>query len=199
MGGRGSGRSSGSGRSTGKCNEYHSIDLAWLKRKGGLRPGYTGNVQWSRCGQPTGNIDYRVEQSGLLLSYRTRSHGGEWRNVSEHVSFSQTKTEFNGQRRWFLCPGCGRRCRILYGGSYFRCRRCHQLKYESQYEQSFGRAASMSHKLREKLGYSGTLVEPFPPKPIGMHWKTYWQAEERDAELQQRWELGLIGWMNRLK
>jgi hypothetical protein len=33
-----------------------SVDLAWLRRKGCLRPGYSGNLTWSRCGTQTGNI-----------------------------------------------------------------------------------------------------------------------------------------------
>jgi hypothetical protein len=34
----------------------HSVDLAWLRRKGFLCPGYSGNLTWSRCGTQTGNI-----------------------------------------------------------------------------------------------------------------------------------------------
>jgi len=197
MGGRGSGRHGG--LSAGKCHEHHSVDLAWLRRKGYLRPGYSGSVTWSRFGQKTGFIDYRVETDGLRLIYRTRPHGGDWQGVNELIAFSATRANFGGFRKWFLCPSCSRRCRILYGGARFRCRRCYRLKYESQYEPAFGRAASRVHKLRERLGASGSLDDPFPPKPKGMHWKTYRRLEALDEHLQNQWAVGIMGWMGRLE
>ena len=188
MGGRGSGRHGG--LSANKCHEYHSIDLARLRRKGCLRPGFSGSVTWSRCGQKTGSIDYRVEVEGLRLIYRTRPHGGDWQSVNEFIPFAPTRANFGGFRNWFVCPSCTRRCRILYGGSRFRCRRCYRLKYESQYEPAFGRAASRVHKLRERLGVSGSLDEPFPLKPKGMHWKTYRRLEAKEAYLAARYNSG---------
>ena len=197
MGGCGSGRHGG--LSAGKCHEHHSVDLAWLRRKGYLRPGYSGSVTWSRFGQKIGFIDYRVETDGLRLIYRTRRHGGAWQGVNELIPFSATRTNFGGFRKWFLCPSCDRRCRILYGGARFRCRRCYRLKYESQYEPVFGRAASRVHKLRECLGASGSLDDPFPAKPKGMHWKTYRRLEALDEHLQNQWAVGIMGWMGRLE
>ena len=46
------------------------------------------------------------------------------------ISYRETRTCFGGRRRWFECPGCGRACRVLFGGP-FRCRRCHGLHYTS--------------------------------------------------------------------
>jgi hypothetical protein len=65
----------------------------------------------------------------------------------------------------------------------YRCRKCYQLKYESQYEQIFGSATNQRHKLRKRLGQVGSLEDPFPPKPKGMHWKTYRQLEALDRQL----------------
>ena len=70
---------------------------------------------------------------------------------------------------------------------------------ESQYEPAYGRAASRSHKIRQRLGYSGSLDDPFPPKPKGMHWRTYTRLKALDDELQQRWAIGVTGWMTRLE
>lgn len=192
MGGRGSGRQSSWGLLVDKCSDYHSVDLAWLRRRACLRPGYSGSLTWSRCGTKTGSIGYRVETNGLRLIYRTRSYGGEWVDIDEVIPFVETDTNFGGRRQWFLCPTCRRRCRIIYGGSRFRCRRCYRLKYESQYEPPFGRAATRCHKIRERLGYSGALDEPFPPKPKGMHWKTYERLELLEQQLQQRWAAGVM-------
>jgi hypothetical protein len=73
------------------------------------------------------------------------------------------------------------------------------LKYESQYEAGYSRACSQSHDLRKRLGYVGALDDPFPPKPKGMHWKTYRKLELRDEELQNRWAAGVWNWMKQLK
>lgn len=193
MGGRGSGRPSSYGMTQSKCHEMHSIDLAFLKRQGSLRSGNSGQLTWSRGDTKTGSIGYRVEECGLRLIYRTRPTGGDWQDVNELIPFIYTPTNFSGQRTWFECPSCRRRCRILYGGSYFRCRRCHTLKYESQYESSWSRAMSQSHALRQKLGYQGSLDDPFPPKPKRMHWTTYRRLEEQDEELRNRWMIEAMG------
>lgn len=132
-------------------------------------------------------VGYRIEAGGLRLIYRTRPRGGEWRDVDELIPFTSTATQFGGKRVWFACPSCQKRCRIIYGGCYFRCRRCHGLRYESQYEDAISRAASQRHKLRKRLGYVGSLEDPFPLKPKGMHWTTYEQLQARDEECEQRW------------
>lgn len=89
---------------------------------------------------------------------------------------------------------CGRRCRILYGGSLYRCRRCHGLKYESQYEPAYQRAINQADNLRKRVGGGRGAFdeEPFPPKPKGMHWKTYRRLEERYDALQGAWAVGVI-------
>ena len=191
MDGRGSGRTGGLGMLTDKCHEFHSVDLDWLRRKGYLRPGNSGKLTWSRGGSPTGNIDYRVESGGLRLTYKTRSHGGEWRDVDDLVPLVDTPTNFGGQRQWFRCLSCGNRCRILYGGSQFRCRRCHRLKYESQYEPPFARALSQAFKIRGRLGGEGGFDEPLPDKPKGMHWITYKRLQAEDQALQNAWAVGV--------
>jgi hypothetical protein len=197
MGGRGSGRSSDYGFLVDKCEDYLSIDIAWLKRQGSLSPGNSGNITWSRGGKTTSSIGYRAEVAGLRLIYRTRRAEDDWQGVNELIPFAWTDANFHGRRQWFACPGCNRRCRIIYGGPYFRCRKCYQLKYESQYEPIFDRAANQRHKLRKRLGHVGSLEGPFPSKPKGMHWKRYRLLEARDQELEQRWCMDLAGWLER--
>ena len=105
---------------------------------------------------------------GVRLIYRQRRDTDNWQDVNEFVPFVVTDTPFGGQRQWFRCLSCGCRCRILYGGARFRCRRCYKLKYESQYEATYARACSQAHNLRKRLGQVGSLDDPFPPKPKGM-------------------------------
>ena|SRR5215472_6811256 len=49
----------------------------------------------------------------------------------------------------------------------------HGLAYDSQHEQPYDRALCRAQNIREGLGGSGSLAEPFPMKPKGMHWQTY--------------------------
>jgi hypothetical protein len=186
MGGRGSGR--GAGWSADKTGDMRSIDLAWLKRNGVLDRADWSSINWSRAGQRVAWIQVKAEPEGLRLSYRTRSLGeSEWRDVNELIPFANTSMPFGGQRRWFVCPSCGRNCRVIYGGSYFRCRRCHGLKYDTQYEPDWLRVATKAQKIRERLGGSAALDDIFPAKPKHMHWRTYRRLEKLDEELMAMW------------
>jgi hypothetical protein len=191
MGGRGSGRRAGLGLIVDKCHDYHSIDLAWLRRERLLNVGRWSLLRWSRRGQETGSIRLEGLPGAVRLVYRARSRGADWQDISEVVPLVDTATRFGGLRQWFQCLTCRRRCRILYGGTYFRCRQCHRLKYETQYESAFARAATRALKIRERLGATGGLDEPFPDKPNGMHWKTYERLVEKEARLQNVWALGI--------
>ncbi|GBF27477.1 hypothetical protein MnTg02_02530 [bacterium MnTg02] len=188
MGGMGSGRPSGLGAY--KCEDYRSIDLAWLNREGFLNRHWWSTITWSRGGETTASIRVKAEQRGLRLSYRARDWGGEWEDVEELIPFSYSATNFDSRRRWFRCLSCGRDCRILYGGKVYRCRKCFGLKYQSQYEPGFGRALSQAQKIREKLGGSLCTDDPFPEKPRGMHWKTYRRLEAKEAYLAAQYNSG---------
>jgi hypothetical protein len=131
MGGFGSGRP-GSGAAT--CEACLNIDLAWLRRRGMLIPGRTSTLTWSCGGQQTGSISLRAEEHGVRLLYQTKDSSGAPLNINELVPFAGTPTMFDGRRQWLSCLKCGRRCRKLYGGRYFRCRLCCGLRYASQSE-----------------------------------------------------------------
>jgi hypothetical protein len=192
MGGRGSGRQASFGLNVDKCHEYHSIDLAWLRRKKLLNIGRWSSLNWSRGGNPTGSIRIECFYGCVRLVYRTRPRGGEWADVSEFVPLIETATQFGGRRQWFQCLSCGGKCRILYGGATFRCRKCHRLKYDTQYEPGFARAATRALKIRGRLGSTGGIDEPFPEKPKGMRWATYEALQAEDERLQHAWAEGIM-------
>ena len=86
--------------------------------------------------------------------------------------------------------GCGQRVAILYGYSIFACRECHQLAYQSQRETADNRALLRAQNIRKKLGGSANMLEPFPPKPKGIHWYTYWRMTDQHNTFHR---LALIG------
>ena len=195
MGGYGSGRRSGSRDIT---TSYRALDVRWLQRNRFLIPGRCSRVTWSRNGEPIGNIDVRMEPSQLFLAYKHRSHGGEWRSENYPVSIDWTPCYYGGERAWFLCParGCRRRVAILYGGGIFACRHCYRLAYESQTESPAYRALSRTQNIRMRLGGSGSMMDFFPDKPKGMHWKTYRRLEAQGDWYERIANQSMMAWIN---
>ena len=129
MGGFGSGRIGGlSSRPT--CESCHHIDLTWLRRQGMLSAGRCSTVRWLRSGQETGSISLTTQEYGLHLRYSTTDDRSAPLTVSELIPFTYRGAGFGGRREWLKCLSCGRGCRVIYGGRYFRCRLCHGLAYK---------------------------------------------------------------------
>lgn len=175
MGGSGSGRRWHFG-SKDTTESHRSIDVRWLKREGMLAPGATRRITWSRHGKVAASINIRAELGRVILAYRHRSSGGEWTDESYPVHLTMTPCHIGGKRHWFLCParGCGQRVAVIYGGSIFACRKCHQLAYPSQREDIADRAGRRADRIRSRLGWpAGVLNGSDFGKPTGMHWRTY--------------------------
>ncbi len=112
--------------------------------------GSSGNISWSR---PSGvaSVGYVRQEGGLRLRYVHTGHDGAQHRIDEVIPIVRTPTPFGGQRHWFACPGCSRRCRLIYGGSHFRCRHCHNARYASQYEGLALRISRRRWRIRRKL------------------------------------------------
>jgi hypothetical protein len=192
MGGSGSGRYSlGAVPTVESCL---ALDLAWMRGSGFLRPGHTATLNWSRGGRPTGSIQTVAQSDGLRLVYQMKLSDGTRSDVDEFVPFSYSATKFSGRRPWLTCLKCGRRCRVLYGGRWFRCRLCHGLRYASQSEPAYQRAIDRADKLRKRVGGpTGAFNrDPFPDKPPRMRWTTYFARKERYDALLRCWAVGVM-------
>jgi hypothetical protein len=94
---------------------------------------------------------------------------------------------------------CGRRVIKLYGaGRLFACHHCYQLAYVSQQEPARRRGLRKSQKIRMRLGGSGNMLEDFPAKPKGMHWRTYERLCCVYSAARKRSTIGLMRAMERL-
>jgi hypothetical protein len=178
---------------TERCESYHAIDLARLKRWKLLQPGRSSSLKWSH-----GSVGIMAGDNCVHLVYRHRLAGEPWQQAREVVRFTYTQTRFGGRRRWFECPRCGKACRVLFG-SPFRCRACHGLRYSSQYQSACNRAIGRLQALRMRLGGSGDHIGPFPPRPKHMQTKTYRRLRALDAELWRRTTLGMASDLERLR
>jgi len=119
------------------------------------------------------------------------------------VYLDWTDCNLAGRRPWFRCParGCGRRVAILYGGSIFACRHCHQLAYASQREAGYDRAARKADRIRDKLGWEPGILNGEGGKPKGMHWRTFERLQTEHDALVGESLAGMarrFGWLDRL-
>jgi hypothetical protein len=110
-------------------------------------------------------------------------------NFGDNEIFLQwTPCPLGGQRPWFLCPTCRRRCAKLYiGEGQSLCRKCRGLSYDSQRENRQARSERRINKIRTKLGAEGGFFLDFPPKPSGMHMDTYWRLWEKARKGYDQW------------
>ena len=135
--------------------------------------------------------------------YRTKDRDGAPVDVYELVPFIYTPTMFGGRRQWLRCLRCGRGCRNIYGGRYFRCRLCYRLRYASQGERPDQRALDRARKIAKRLHdrWGGATEEEyeFPPKPPRMRWATYNRLEEQYDELENRWAVRIMARIVRFK
>lgn len=187
MGGYGSGRW---GSRKPKAEHMKRLDLARLRRDL-LRPGTASKLVWSCGDEVRGSIGFVAHGDALRLVYRTREGDGPWSAVDQAVRLEWTQTRFGGHRPWFRCPGCDRRCRILYAGSRFRCRQCCGLRYASQSETRSDRANRGMFKIVRRLEPSAQVNE-LPSKPKGMHWRTYDRLAVRYAAYDRQWAMEAI-------
>jgi hypothetical protein len=87
-----------------------------------------------------------------------------------------------------------------YGaGRYFLCRHCYDLVYESQRDNVMYRAFHKAQAILKCLGGSAHMMEPFPERPKGMHWKTY-EIPPRGAPTTTMEQLiGMSEWLDKLE
>lgn len=199
MGGYGSGRVGWrTPRST--TESLLRLDVRRLHRYGKLRPGRRDSSSWLRNGKPSGSISHRAVGHGgrakaLILEYRQTTRGVS-EEVVQRVWLEWTPCNYGGARPWLLCPRCCRRVAILYAGYRFYCRHCHDLTYSSTRESVIDRGIYKAQAIRQRLGGSADLTRPFPRKPKGMHWSTYYRLE---GEARAAYHSTLLGMAKRLK
>jgi len=150
---------------------------------------------------------YRAEEEGFDFSYNDSvTRGGR-----ERIELEWTECHYGGYRPWFLCPGgvktrndqCNKRVGVLYyhsGVNRYRCRHCLDLSYLSQRTDKRGQAVIRAQKKRWLLSkfFNGCFDE-IPPRPRGMHLKTYERLVREireDEELAYSLHLAKMGKLN---
>ena len=157
------------------------MDVRHWHRTGLLREGLVFFQSWSGLyHHQSASVAVHVERGHVTLRYSRCDENRESQAVKQSVQLAWTPCNYGGQRPWFLCPGvldgatCGRRVALLYAaGRYFLCRYCYRLPYRSTLETEEDRLLRRANKIRTKLGGKPGALNPFPPKPKWMHYRTY--------------------------
>jgi hypothetical protein len=158
------------------CENCLTLDVRRWSRSGRLRPGSAFTETWKITPDQCASVDVRIFGDHAKVTYMLTDAQAA---VEQRLQIVWTPCHLGGSRKWFLCPGqkgrsCGRRVAILYLAiDVFCCRHCLGLKYLSQSESPRLRGIARAQKVRMMLGGTGSLMEPFPIKPRGMHWNTY--------------------------
>ena len=190
-----------------KVEDFLAIDIARLRRNGLTSVGSSGDISWARSRSSataaTASVGYVLQDDGLRLHYTHTRRGAAPQRINEVIPIVRTATRFGGQRHWFECPACSRRCRLIYGGSHFRCRHCYGARYGSQYESLVLRISRRRWRIRQKLErlagkkWPFGLDDGFPPKPRRMRWADYRRFQALDQRLAGVWHFHIAEWLKR--
>ena len=175
-------------RTHGMVEHEHGLDIRQIHKRGLLRKGRRFPWEWRWDGELLARVQvYVVNEDRVEVRYGWRTENGLSQEVFTAVQLKWTECNFGGDRAWFRCPGCRRRVAILYVRSRgLKCRRCLDLTYASQAEGHRDRLMRRIRQLRDKVGREDNLLAPFPPRPKGMHARTYERLRREDSRLQCR-------------
>jgi hypothetical protein len=182
MGGIGSGQWTRRTHKPG-TDEFFFVDIrAWNRH----RELYQGSSFEIRC--EAGWPSVGVERTSLLVARRCRP--------PVRVFTERTPCTFGGARVWFVCPNerCKRRTAYLYfKDDTIGCGICFGLGYASQRKRAPARNLDKARRLRRRLTATEDFTLPLPPRPAGMHSKTYAALLAQATQVEARLVDPLLG------
>lgn len=167
-------------------SELLSLDMRDFTKWADLNTWEWATLNWTSGHGRKSSVGYEVKPGqGVRLFY---THA-KTEKLDYLVRVTSTPCNLGGVRYWWLCPSCGRRCRVLYGSKYFVCRKCNPgAYYETQKNKDLlTRIDNELTAIRRKLKAKKTLAttERLPDRPKGMHWRTYMRLAKRYHHLQE--------------
>jgi hypothetical protein len=178
------------------------IDVLDWNRHGYLRFATTFDRTWSVDGEEVGSLTCASKRRTVALYGREGFFGSAFQK--QCIDIVWTPCRFGGERPWLVCSAmrsgrrCNRRATKLYAfKSPFACRLCHQLAFASQYMPKDEMNARKAQKIRRRLAGEGELPDAFPPKPRGMHKRTFDRLRQLHDEAEEAAAAGLINFISR--
>ncbi len=166
-----------------------TLDINQLIRRRCFRPGQhtIGTVTWTntRTGEQTASIRYEAAMASAEASWVHLRYAVDDVPQDYRVRLEVTSCHYGGCRWWWICPVSGRRVGKLClppGAKMFASRKAYRLTYRSQRMAPGDRARTRCKRLSHRLGgMSNRLQDLPPPRPKGMHGRTY---ERLEADLR---------------
>jgi hypothetical protein len=194
------------GRGKITVESCRSLDVLDWHRRDYIRSPRRFSWAWTRDGKRVASINVETKRHCVTLKYRSHRYGGDWSDVEQRFPVVWTPCRFGGDRPWFLCSVyangtyCGRQVTKLYNACrLFACRHCSRLAYASQQESAHERGLLKAQKIRIRLGGSDNMLDDFPQKPKGMHWRTYEHLCRVHDAAQGLSIIGLTDFVKRLR
>jgi hypothetical protein len=170
MGGYGSGRI---GEKT-LTSQMMELDVRELYRHGYVQKSASSYAELQHKGiNEYRNILIYFDSEQLTINYSYERYSGDRKRVNTIVQFDWTPCHYGGFRPWFLCPKCGKRVAILYGGKHFNYRICRKLAYPSENESKASRLLRKANNIKRRLNGEPGVQNMIMFKPKGMHQKTF--------------------------
>jgi hypothetical protein len=161
------------------------IDVNALHRKGCFADSRREfPITWSIGGRTTDVVIASSDRWDMELRYYSDNKNEP---VRLNIPITWTECALGGSRPWFKCA-CGRRVGTLFERhQFYVCRTCRGSIYEAQQfsRKRRERTSFPGFRIRERLGGRPNLLDPFPTKPKGLHWRTYNRLKER-ADASER-------------
>lgn len=178
-----------------KCEQSLALDIRQLRKRKLLYSGAWFSWHWTTSyGDPAGSMSVSVQAEQVTLHYKRTPRGDSPQHVTYSIRIARTPCHYGGERSWFLCPQCWRRCAVVYfgapGGRY-ACRMCLRLAYVCETEGTMDRLWRKQRKLENRLGEDCE-------KPTGMHWRTYESLVHRISDIEEEKDALFVMFASRL-
>jgi hypothetical protein len=191
------------GRTT--CESCKSIDVRRWHREGLLDPGRSFSVHWTHGGEPAGNIDFEGSRASSYLAF-------DGAGIATRIGNPRSSGyPLNGRRAISVAGGPGLHVPSIAGGGIAAGASRNSMPailcspaaiatvslMRASRKARKCEACRKRRKIRERLGGSPNLLEPFPDKPPGMHWRTYNRLKERAEQAEQRSNVSMMEWLRK--
>ena len=180
------------------------VDLNEVMRQGSPKLGRRSRfIFWTQTetGESVASGVFEIELRAEGNGWVTLTLGG----IEQTLRLRGVPRHFGGFQWYFVCPVTGRRASVLWLPPEAKCFASRlawgrQVAYGSQFDTPSDRAFSRAEEIRIRLG-GRDFVAPdgsAPPKPKGMHWRTYEALIERYEAYEMKRNLPLLPLATRL-